>query len=100
MSKNFHKTDGALLGSCGDIRHDETEAMALLGSYQMATNIAMAVQAMGEGVGAWRRNRQEKFEQRESALTDHAELTDLLAQRRARQAQPTQAPRTPLMRLG
>ena len=86
MSNDFHKTDGALLGSCGDIRHDETEAMALLHSYQMATGIAMAVQAMGQGVAAWRKNRQEQFELKESALTDHDNVADALAAQRARRA--------------
>ena len=91
MSKDFHKTDGALLGSCGDIRHDETEAMALLNGYQMATGIAMAVQAMGQGVSAWRKNRQERFEQNESALVDHENVASALASQRARQS--VQAPR-------
>lgn len=99
MSDSFHKTDGALLGSCGDMRHAETEAMGLAMSYQGAQIMAAAVQAFGQGVDGWRKNRQARFEQRESALTDHDDVNALLAARRARQAQEQEAAPRPVFTM-
>lgn len=100
MRKDFHHTDGALLGSCGDIRHDATEAVALHTSYQAAHAVATLAQGLGQGVAEWRANRAARFEAKHSALAEHDEVASLLAARRARQQAQAPKPTAPSMKFG
>lgn len=89
----FHKTDGALLGSCGDIRDPDVEAGAYIVAQQLATNTTNALMQAGNKLGSLLAARRAEAANRNSALVEHAQMEASMAEQRQRQADAKPAAR-------
>lgn len=86
MKDTFHKTDGALLGSCGDVRHEGIELGAYIVSQQLVNTVAVGAQAVAMNIADWRAARKAKKEMGQSALVEHEQVAQAVAVQRQREA--------------
>lgn len=80
----YHKTDGKLLGSCGDIRDPNVEIFTALMAQHVANGLVQATQGFASLLAA----RREKKKSQNCALEDHAMVARALAAQEQQQPKP------------